>query len=67
MINTVRALGDNLLARLVPKLDAHAACTPAEKDCTCHPDVEGQYTNCQWCQMCNGQYRCWGGWSYKGC
>ncbi|MFC4947011.1 hypothetical protein [Pseudonocardia sp. GCM10023141] len=60
-------LGDRMLARLVPQMAAHAACTPAEHVCQCMPDVDGEYSNCWWEQFCNGQYREWGFSAHKGC
>lgn len=58
MIAFVRNLGDRLVSRLVPALDA-SACTAPERECYC--DYDNNYASycCQECRYCPGTgYTC---------
>jgi hypothetical protein len=58
MIASVRNLGDRLLARLVPALDA-SACTAPERECYCDGDNTGPSYCCEVCRYCPGTgYTC---------
>ncbi|WP_232667108.1 hypothetical protein [Pseudonocardia sp. TRM90224] len=60
MLKMVRTASDKLLAVLVPQAEAHAACTPAEKQCRCEGDASYAEIWCCWEQMCNNVVRQWG-------
>jgi hypothetical protein len=67
VVKLVRIVGDKILAKFVPQLDGHAACTPAERECWCDADGQGADWLCEWCQLCNGRVHCWGMTGTKGC
>lgn len=58
MLKIVQIVSDMMLTMLVPHAEAHAACTPAERQCICEGG-DYSYTLCWWEQLCNGQYRQW--------
>ena len=68
MIGVISRVGDRLLAKLVPGLDA-SACTAPERECWCDRDAWGSTWICQECRYCPGTgYTC-GGSTYvpNGC
>jgi hypothetical protein len=67
MVNLIRTVGDRLLAKLVPQLDA-SACTAPERECWCEGDASWAQWCCHECRYCPGSgYTCSAATCWDGC